>query len=217
MAPERRQSRELPGLRARLSRGRLAFRHWRRSRPFWAGVITLLGAAELIVMPGLSIGGLTIHQGIAGIATWLMGLLMSVMALVMWFQPHLRVIAGIATILFALASFLTSNFGGFLLGMLLGLVGGAMAVAWDVTKPKAQALAEHEEPGDEPDEDAGGEERDLLPYDQRDQEDRDRDGLYGPIGEQPSPQQRSISSGERDHSLVDTAGAGGFSRRTAPR
>jgi hypothetical protein len=60
------------------------------------------------------------------------------------------VIAGVSTILFALASFLTSNLGGFLLGMLRGLVGGSLAVGWDVDKPKDEAPAEQVPAGDQP-------------------------------------------------------------------
>lgn len=213
MARDRRRPGESTAPR-RLTRWRLAFRQWRRSRPFWAGVITLLGAAELIAVPGLTIGGLTIHQGIAGIATWLMGLLMALMAMVMWFQPHLRAIAGIATILFALASFLTSNFGGFLLGMLLGIVGGAMAFAWDVTEPKAEARPERDETIEVPAAGEGHDERDLIPYGDDDQ---DRAGVRGPVSEQATQEQPRVPSGERDHSLVGTSGEGGPSERTAPR
>ena len=42
----------------------------------------------------------------------------------------LRVFAGVAAILLALVSLSVSNFGGFLIGFLLGLIGGALAVSW---------------------------------------------------------------------------------------
>jgi len=106
-----------------------SFRVWRRQRPFWAGLLAMLGGLEILMIP-LAPLSVVIHQGIAGISGILMGVLMILMGLVMWFQPHLRTIAGIATVLFSLTSFVTSNFGGFLLGMLLGITGGALSFAW---------------------------------------------------------------------------------------
>ena len=205
----------LVAARARLAGWRRGFRHWRRTRPFWAGVITLAAAYELIAVPNLKFGGLTIQQGIAGIATWLMAALMALMAMVMWFQPHLRVIAGISTILFALASFLTSNLGGFLLGMLLGLVGGSLAVAWDVKKPTAEAPAEPVIAGDEP-----GDGENVRGLDLVRPEDEGADAGYGSISDQPTePQQKALPSGggDKDQSLAAIAASGQVSDGTASR
>jgi len=200
---------------ARIGGWRRGFRHWRRSRPFWAGIITLAAAYELVAVPHLTLGGLTIQQGIAGIATWLMAALMALMAFVMWFQPQLRVIAGVSTILFALASFLTSNLGGFLLGMLLGLVGGSLAVGWDFNKPKAEAPAEEVAAGEEPDD--GDEMRglDLV----RPEETHD-DAGYGVIGDQPTEPQPKASPGgrsEQDWSLASIPASDRASDGTATR
>ena len=48
----------------------------------------------------------------------------------MWFFPDYRVFAGIATLICALLSMVVSNFGGFLFGMLLALVGGSLGFSW---------------------------------------------------------------------------------------
>ncbi len=108
---------------------RRGLRAWRRSRPFWGGLLAILGGVEIVLIP-LAPLALVIHQGIAGVSSLLMGALMILMGLVLWFQPQLRTIAGVATVLFALTSFVTSNFGGFLLGMLLGIIGGSLGFAW---------------------------------------------------------------------------------------
>ncbi|MBO2448274.1 hypothetical protein J4573_14310 [Actinomadura barringtoniae] len=105
------------------------FRRWRRTRPFWGGVFAILGGIELIAIP-MAPMPLTIHQGMAGIASWLIGALLIVAGALLWFQPAQRSFYGILAVLLSLASFLTSNFGGFLLGMLLGLIGGTMGFAW---------------------------------------------------------------------------------------
>jgi hypothetical protein len=129
------------------SRPVTVFRRWRHGRPFWAGVFTALSAAELMYIPSAKLT-LVIHEGIAGVSAYLMGILLIVMAVTMWFAPNYRVFAGIATTLFAVASLILSNLGGFLLGMLLGIIGGALAVAWTplasappATEPTPEAAA----------------------------------------------------------------------------
>jgi uncharacterized protein DUF6114 len=165
-------------------------------------------------VPNLSLGGLTFQQGIAGIGTWLMAALMALMALVMWFQPHLRVIAGVSTILFALASFLTSNLGGFLLGMLLGLIGGSLAVAWDFAKPKAETPAEHVAAGDEPSDGDEGRGLDLV----RPEGPGDETG-YGAMSDRPTgPQPKALPDGRSEReSLAPLPASGQASDGTATR
>jgi hypothetical protein len=167
-----------------------------------------------VAVPHLRLGGVTIQQGIAGIATWLMAALMALMAMVMWFQPQLRVIAGVSTILFALASFLTSNLGGFLLGMLLGLVGGSLAVGWDFNKPKAEAPAEQVAAGDEP---SDGDEVPGLELVRP--EEADDDARYGSISDEPTqPQPKALPGGRGDQeSLASIPASGQVSDGTATR
>ena len=62
----------------------------------------------------------------AGAGSLIIGVLLVVLGLTMWFQKHVRVFAGVAAILLALVSLAVSNFGGFLIGFLLALVGGAL-------------------------------------------------------------------------------------------
>lgn len=130
---------------------RRGFRRWRRGRPFWAGLFTILGGAEILVLPSLKFP-LVVQVGVAGVSGLLAGILMVVMGLSVWIAPNYRVFAGIATILLSLASFLTSNLGGFLIGMLLGLVGGSLACAWTPVRPRPIGSATSTEPG--PDADA---------------------------------------------------------------
>lgn len=53
-----------------------------------------------------------------------------VLGLTLWFQPMSRVFAGVAAILLALVSLVVSNFGGFVIGFLLALLGGALGISW---------------------------------------------------------------------------------------
>ncbi|MFA1548472.1 DUF6114 domain-containing protein [Actinomadura chokoriensis] len=112
------------------------FRRWRRTRPFWGGVFAVLGGLELIAIP-LAPMPLVVHQGLAGVASWLIGALLVTAGMLMWVQPAQRSFYGILAVLLSLASFLTSNFGGFFVGLLLGVVGGALGFAWSpVRQPR---------------------------------------------------------------------------------
>lgn len=108
-------------------RGR--FHRWRHTRPFWGGLLAIIAGLELVSIP-LGPMTFTVQQSLAGIASWLVGVLLVALGVLVWVQPQHRLFYGILTILLALVSFLTSNLGGFLLGMLLGIVGGALIFGW---------------------------------------------------------------------------------------
>jgi hypothetical protein len=120
--------------RVRTSRPVLGLRRFRRSRPFWAGLLVVIAGLELGALPvgptdpliraGRSAG--------AGLACAALLLLMGVVILLL---PSQRVVAGLIAVAASLGSFVLSNLGGFVIGMLLGVLGGSMAVGWvpDVT------------------------------------------------------------------------------------
>jgi hypothetical protein len=113
----------------RYQRTWLAFRRWRRTRPFWAGLLCLLGGAIIAYGP-LSVIHFILVAGTVVWAGILMGILICIMGLFMWFTPQFRQILGILAALFAVVSLVTSNYGGFLIGLLLGVLGGGMGFAW---------------------------------------------------------------------------------------
>lgn len=106
-----------------------AFRRWRKGRPFPSGLLIALAGAELWLAP-LSPIGTIVHEGIGGISAFFIGALMVMFGLAVWFAPAYRVFSGVATILLGLLALPATNLGGFLIGTLLALVGGSLAVAW---------------------------------------------------------------------------------------
>lgn len=115
------------------ARGRVAFRHFRWRRPFWAGLFVLIGGLPIAYFPyaHLTFGQLTIRMATtAGAGSLVIGVLLVVLGLTIWFQPHVRIFAGVAAILLGLVSLVVSNFGGFLMGFLFSMIGGAMSIAW---------------------------------------------------------------------------------------
>ena len=128
-------------------RGWREFKVWRRSRPFWAGLWTLLAALELWSIPFLQ-PLLVQHKlnikmaGIAGVSTMAITPALIMMAAAMWFAPGYRVFAGVFTLVCALLSLVVSNFGGFLLGMLLAVFGGGLAFSWTPRLTEEQIAAQ---------------------------------------------------------------------------
>lgn len=120
-----------------LHNARIAFRDWRRSRPFWGGLWCILGGALIAYGPTTAIKLILV----AGTVVWagiLVGLLVLIFGLFLWFSPQNRHFLGVLAVLFSTISFITSDFGGFLLGMTLGIIGGSMGFAWVPLEPKVK-------------------------------------------------------------------------------
>ena len=113
----------------RLGRWRLAFRSWRRSRPFWGGLLATLGGAEILLTYRAAFG-VVLHFGLYGLAGYLVPALLTLLGLLIVFDPVHRTFYSVLAVLAALGTWLTSNLGGFMIGMLLGLVGGSLAFGW---------------------------------------------------------------------------------------
>ncbi|WP_406186104.1 DUF6114 domain-containing protein [Streptomyces sp. NBC_01006] len=110
------------------------WRQWRRGRPFWGGLFAVLAGAEICALP-LAPLKVMLQQGIAGIPSVLMGIVMIVLGLTAWFSPAQRSLAGVLTTLIATAALVMSNLGGFLIGTLLGILGGGLMFAWQPNPP----------------------------------------------------------------------------------
>ncbi|MFF1780071.1 DUF6114 domain-containing protein [Streptomyces virginiae] len=114
------------------------FHAWRGRRPFWAGLFTLLGGLPIAYFPyaDLRLGNVSLAMATTGGAgALIIGVLLITLGLALWFQETIRVFAGVAAILLALVSIPVSNLGGFFVGFLLSMVGGALALAWAPGQP----------------------------------------------------------------------------------
>ncbi|GHH90446.1 DUF6114 domain-containing protein [Streptomyces capillispiralis] len=181
-------SAETPGESAgTFARLRLRFRDWRGTRPFWAGLFTVLGGIPIAYFPyaTLKLGHMSLAMATtAGAGSLIIGVLLVTLGLTMWFQSATRVFAGVAAILLALVSLVVSNIGGFLIGFLLALVGGALALSWVPGKPSSGATGDHHgsdapagqaAPGGIPEDPAAGPYFPAAPYEKG--EDGETDGV----------------------------------------
>ncbi len=123
-----------------LGAARRWFRAFRRTRPFWGGLWCVL--AGLWIMRAMNFGfGLAVTGGWNFAAGYILGGGLALFGLVAWFAPHYRTLVGVLAFLFALAAFVSANLGGYLIGTVLGVIGGSMIWAWGEKKPKGARRA----------------------------------------------------------------------------
>jgi hypothetical protein len=120
-------------LRVAAADARRGFRTWRDERPFWAGLFTFAAGLPIIYFPyaHLNFGAIPLALSTsAGAGSLIIGVLLVVLGISLWFHQQVRVFAGITVILLALISFPVANFGGLFIGLISGLIGGSLACAW---------------------------------------------------------------------------------------
>jgi len=139
-----------------LARGLRSFRRWRRGRPFWAGFFIILGALQIFASTQLSLSGFQLKIGMEGFLSYVIPLVLVLCGLLTWLTPQHRVFYGVIAAAVALYSFIGVNFGGFFLGMLFGVIGGALAVAWTPVQPSPPATEPADTEPAEPTEEPGG-------------------------------------------------------------
>jgi len=151
------------------------FRRWRRSRPFWGGLFTILAGVEILGTTKVSLAGLTLQMGPTGFLSWLIPTILVTCGLLMWLSPAQRIFYAVVGAVTAVYSLIGVNLGGFFIGMLLGMVGSALGFAWvPVKKSAAVAPAAGEPDGDQAEEGDAADEAplvdELLPAREREEE-----------------------------------------------
>ncbi|MFH8349767.1 DUF6114 domain-containing protein [Streptomyces sp. NPDC018045] len=132
---------------------RAAFRGWRRTRPFWAGLLLILGGAELLLVP-LSPLTVLISLGLGGLAALGIGLALIVAGLFLWLRPAAHHYVSLHALILSVLSFAATNLGGFLVGMGLGIAGSAMGFGW--TPVREESREEDEEDREDREDKEGG-------------------------------------------------------------
>lgn len=112
----------------------LRWRRWRKSRPFWGGLVTVAAGAEIAAIP-LAPVKVMLHQGVTGVVSVLLGAVMVLMGLSAWFAPQYRSLAGIVAAMVAATALVLSNLGGFLIGTVAGVIGGGLVFGWQPDTP----------------------------------------------------------------------------------
>ncbi|MGW2016891.1 DUF6114 domain-containing protein [Streptomyces sp. NPDC001927] len=111
-----------------------AFAGWRHSRPFAPGLLVLLGGAEILLTQRASVT-VILTAGADSLAGYVLPVIMIVCGALIVLNPRQRLFYSIVAVLASLATWVTSNLGGFFIGMLLGLVGSSLAFGWVPDQP----------------------------------------------------------------------------------
>jgi hypothetical protein len=114
------------------------FRRWREARPFTGSVLLIL-AGLLVLWGPLSLIRFAALPGSMIWSALLVGGLMVLMGVMQLLVPAYALMAGSIGIILSLVS-LVAAAGGLGIGMLLGLIGGSLSVAW---KPIVKPLRSH--------------------------------------------------------------------------
>ncbi|WP_410822437.1 DUF6114 domain-containing protein [Micromonospora sp. 050-3] len=126
------------------------FRRWQRSRPFWGGLLIALAGLEMFASTRMTLNGLSFHSGATGLLSLLIPIILVTCGLLLWFTPAQRLFYSVVAAVTAVYSLIGLNLGGFFVGLLLGIVGSALAFAWTPIRPAPPTppQAEIEQDGD---------------------------------------------------------------------
>ncbi|WP_435122918.1 DUF6114 domain-containing protein [Micromonospora tulbaghiae] len=174
------------------------FRRWQRSRPFWGGLFIILAGVEMLASTRLTLNGLSFSSGATGLLALLIPGILVTCGVLLWLSPAQRLFYSIVAAITAVYSLIGLNLGGFFAGLLLGIVGSALAFAWVPTPPDGPAgaeTAETERDADEPgttvdDESSTG--VDAQPVDERPVDERpvdERPTVEVPVAVRPAVEQ----------------------------
>ena len=124
-----------------LTEARVVTRAWRRTRPFWGGLWTILAGLWIIRAMNFSIG-IALTSDWPYLAGFLVGAGLVVFGVTAWLAPLYRGLIGLLCLLLALVAFPAANLGGYLLGSVLGLVGASMIWSWGEKRPRGMRRAD---------------------------------------------------------------------------
>jgi hypothetical protein len=110
--------------------GTSGFRAWSRRRPLIGGVLLVISGIEMFFSGQLDFGELHIQLGIEGLQATIIPILLVLLGVLAVLMPAHHVFYGVIALAVALYSLVGVNLGGFVIGMLLGCIGGIIVVAW---------------------------------------------------------------------------------------
>ncbi|REF01043.1 DUF6114 domain-containing protein [Thermomonospora umbrina] len=119
------------------ARGWRWFAMFRRTRPFWGGLWLVLSGWVMIDMADFPLG-VVLQGGWSTSAAYILGGAQILFGLVAWSAPVHRRLAGFLGVCVALAALVGTNLGGFLIGTLLGILGGSMVWGWGPKKDRGR-------------------------------------------------------------------------------
>lgn len=142
-----------PGLRAKLADWRRDFRPWRKQRPFVGGVLVALAGLEMLLSGPIKLDQLgmniVLQFGVEGAQATILPIALILLGILSIAQPVHRIFYGVIALAISVYSIAGVNLGGWVVGFLLGVIGGIVVVSWG--PPVEAAEADGAEPAAEAD------------------------------------------------------------------
>ncbi|MFF0090069.1 DUF6114 domain-containing protein [Streptomyces canus] len=126
-----------------------AFTRWVYGRPFFGGLWLTLGGAWILLTMKASVK-VVLHVGMQGVAGYLLPTLMVLLGLLILFSPEQRLFYSITGVLISMATWVTSNLGGFMVGLLLGVAGSVLTFGWLPDQGRRVSRRERHEQAERP-------------------------------------------------------------------
>lgn len=120
------------------------FTRWRNRRPFWGATLTLLAAALISYIP-LHLYAIAFIPGSLVFIGFLFSGLLLFAGIFSYIYPQFSTILGVITIFISVLSIMGA-LGGFVIGSIIGIIGGALCVAWE----KKEIAVDHVDDGGTP-------------------------------------------------------------------
>ncbi|MEV0951758.1 DUF6114 domain-containing protein [Promicromonospora sp. NPDC050249] len=135
-----------PGLRTKLADWRRDFRPWRKQRPFVGGVLVALAGLEMLLSGPIKLDQLgmnvVLQFGVEGSQATILPLALILLGILSIAQPVHRIFYGVIALVISVYSIAGVNLGGWVVGFLLGVVGGVVVVSWAPPEEDAEAATE---------------------------------------------------------------------------
>jgi hypothetical protein len=135
-----------PGLRTKLADWRRDFRPWRKQRPFVGGVLVALAGLEMLLSGPIKLDQLgmnvVLQFGVEGSQATILPIALILLGILSIAQPVHRIFYGVIALAISVYSIAGVNLGGWVVGFLLGVVGGIVVVSWAPPEADAEADAE---------------------------------------------------------------------------
>lgn len=122
-----------------VQRAERRFTTWRRERPFVGGILIAIAGVEMFFSGQLDIGHLHVQMGIEGLQATVIPVMLVLLGVLAIMMPAHHIFYGVIALAIAVYAIIGVNLGGFLIGTILGCIGGVLVVAWMTPAARAEA------------------------------------------------------------------------------
>lgn len=108
------------------------FKKWRNRRPFWGATLTLLAGLLILYIP-LHLYAIAFIPGTFVFIGFIFGGLTLIIGILGYIYPQFSTVFGVVTIFLSVLSVMGA-LGGFIVGTILGIIGGSLLIGWEKEK-----------------------------------------------------------------------------------